>query len=497
MAIIGAGIAGLAAAIRLRLAGHEVGVFEAAEAPGGKLSELRLGAWRFGLGPSLLTMPHYIDELFELAGENPTDHFRYRRLDVVCRYAWEDGTRLDAYADPLAFANETERVLGVPAERVLAFLARGEEKYRLTGRTFLEKPLHAPSTWLNAEVGRALTRLHRLELTRTLHEVHQRAIGEPHLVQLFDRFATYNGSNPWRAPGLLSMISHFEHGAGAFVPEGGMPAIATTLHALAERLGVHFAFNTPVAEIVTQNGGRRPRASGVRLESGEVQGFDRVVSNMDLFFTHERLLPRAPRPERTLGQEKSTSALIFYWGVDKSFPELDVHNIFFSDDYRREFEALEAGSIDDDPTVYVSISSRYDTGAAPPGGENWFVMINAPFSAGQDWDLLRARLREKVIAKLERMLGETRAAPVALREAIVEEAVFDPTTIEARTLSHLGALYGTSSNSRSAAFMRHPNHSRHVDGLYFCGGSVHPGGGLPLCLLSAKIMVGEMARREP
>ncbi len=492
IAVIGAGIAGLAAAIRLRLQGAHVEVFEASSTAGGKLGELVLGDYRFGIGPSLLTMPEYIDELFELAGETPADHFRYQRLDTVCRYAWEDGTRLDARADPQAFAEEVERVLGVPAQRVLATLAHGEEKYHLTGRTFLEKSLHSPKTWLTPEVGHALTRLHRLDLMCTLHQVHQRDLKEPHLVQLFDRFATYNGSNPYRAPGLLSMIAHFEHGAGAFVPEGGMPAIGRALYGLAERLGVVFHFDTPVDRILTRHEGRRPRAVGLHLADDRQVMCDRVVSNMDVFFTHERLLPDAPAPTRVLAREKSTSALIFYWGVDESFPELDVHNIFFSDDYAGEFAALEAGTLCDDPTVYVSISSRYDKGAAPAGGENWFVMINAPFATdGQDWPALIERTRKRVIDKLERMLGRE------LRGAIVEECVFDPTTIEARTLSHRGALYGTSSNDRMAAFMRHPNYSRHIDGLYFCGGSVHPGGGLPLCLLSARIMTDVMARREP
>ncbi|REC94943.1 1-hydroxycarotenoid 3,4-desaturase CrtD [Kushneria indalinina] len=497
IAVIGAGIAGMAAAIRLRLQGNHVEVFEAGATAGGKLGELVLGEYRFGIGPSLLTMPEYIDELFALAGEMPSEHFRYQRLDTVCRYAWEDGTRLDARADPQAFAHEVEQVLGVPAQRVLKTLAHGEEKYRLTGHTFLEKSLHSSDTWLTPEVGHALTRLHRLDLTRTLHQVHQRDLKEPHLVQLFDRFATYNGSNPYRAPGLLSMIAHFEHGAGAFVPEGGMPAIGRALFDLAERVGVIFHFNTAVAEILTHRDGRRPRAVGLRLQDEREVLLDRVVSNMDVFFTHQRLLPDAPAPTRVLAREKSTSALIFYWGVDRSFPELDVHNIFFSDDYAGEFEALEAGTLCDDPTIYVSISSRYDPSAAPEGGENWFVMINAPFATPeQDWPTLIERTRERVIDKLERMLG-SEGSPAGLREAIVEECVFDPTTIEARTLSHLGALYGTSSNDRMAAFMRHPNYSRHIDGLYFCGGSVHPGGGLPLCLLSARIMTDVMARREP
>ncbi|MCB0638490.1 MAG: phytoene desaturase [Lewinella sp.] len=474
--IIGAGIAGLAAAVRMAVRGHEVDVFEAGAGPGGKLTEFSLGDYRFDLGPSLFTMPQYVDELFRLAGEDPRDHFRYQRLPVICHYFWEDGTRLRAHAEAGAFAEEVERQLAVPTERVQAMLADAERKYHLTGRTFLEKSLHRLSTWTNADVLKAMLRIPGLDLFRSMNAVHERELGDPKLVQLFNRFATYNGSNPYKAPGLLTIIPHFEHHYGAYLPEGGMYAISQSIHGLAERLGVRFHFNTRVDEIVVTNG----RASGLRI-GAEVQAFDRIISNMDVFFTYRRLLPRQPQPERILRQQKSTSAMIFYWGIRREFPELGVHNIFFSEDYRREFAALEAGTLFEDPTVYVNLTSRHVPGDAPPGGENWFVMINAPFQAGQDWAELARLTRERTLAKLRRILG------VDVEALIEEEYTLDPTGIENRTGSHLGALYGTSSNSPMAAFLRHPNFSRRLRDLYFVGGSVHPGGGIPLCLLSARI----------
>jgi phytoene dehydrogenase-like protein len=194
------------------------------------------------------------------------------------------------------------------------------------------------------------------------------------------------------------------------------------------------------------------------------------------------LLPGEPAPERALRQEKSTSALIFYWGIRRQFPELDLHNIFFSEDYRHEFDCLAAGNISDDPTIYINITSKYTPADAPAGCENWFTMVNVPYNSGQDWDALIVETRRNVLAKLSRILG------TPIEPLIACESLLDPRSIESKTSSHLGALYGTSSNNRMAAFLRHPNFSNRIRGLYFCGGSVHPGGGIPLALLSAKIV---------
>lgn len=475
--IIGAGIAGLASAVRMAVRGHEVEVFEANDYPGGKLSQFDLQGYRFDAGPSLFTMPQYVDDLFRLAGEAPMEHFQYDRLDTVCHYFWEDGTRLNAYADPAAFGKEVEDKLGVPAERVHKALSDSAYKYELTGRIFLEKSLHRLSTWTNAKVLKAMLKIPGLDLFTSMNQVNERLLQEPKLVQLFNRFATYNGSNPYKAPGLLSIIPHFEHKIGAYFPRGGMNAITQAIYDLAVRKGVTFHMGQPVDRILVENG----RAVGLQVGAAQHR-FGRIISNMDVFFTYKKLLPDARHPQLTLKQQKSTSALIFYWGIRHSFEELGLHNIFFSEDYKREFALLEAGEVYEDPTVYVNISSKCEPGDAPEGHENWFTMINVPYDSGQDWDAIIDRAREQIFEKVGRMLG------VDLKSLIVCEDILDPRSIESKTRSHLGALYGTSSNNRMAAFMRHANFSNRIKGLYFCGGSVHPGGGIPLCLLSAKIV---------
>jgi phytoene dehydrogenase-like protein len=186
---------------------------------------------------------------------------------------------------------------------------------------------------------------------------------------------------------------------------------------------------------------------------------------------------------KILNQERSSSALIFYWGIKRAFPQLDLHNIFFSNDYEKEFHTIfKEDSIIDDTTVYINITSKEESHHAPKGCENWFVMINTPGNKGQDWEALKADAKKAILKKLSRVLKTD------ISSLIETEEILDPIRIEKDTLSHEGSLYGTSSNSRFAAFLRHPNFSRTIKGLYFCGGSAHPGGGIPLCLLSAKIV---------
>jgi phytoene dehydrogenase-like protein len=222
-------------------------------------------------------------------------------------------------------------------------------------------------------------------------------------------------------------------------------------------------------------------ATGIRV-AGHDLAADVVLSNMDVTPTYRRLLPDLKAPEKTLNQERSSSALIFYWGVRRDFPELNLHNILFAGDYEAEFHDLfERKRLHADPTVYIHITSKDLPGEAPEGGENWFVMINAPADYGQDWTAWRTQARASVLAKIERALG------VDVAPFIEVEDVLDPPTIQARTGSDRGALYGASSNNAMAAFLRHPNFHRQIPNLFFVGGSAHPGGGIPLCLLSAKI----------
>jgi phytoene desaturase len=256
-----------------------------------------------------------------------------------------------------------------------------------------------------------------------------------------------------------------------------MYSIADSLYELAKKIGVKFEFNSNVDSIETKGN----RSTGIRIKE-KVIFSDLIVSNADVYFTYLNLLKQPQKAKKVLNQQRSTSALIFYWGIKKEFKNLDLHNILFSEDYENEFDCLQKGKISNDPTVYINITSKLNKSDAPKGAENWFVMINVPSNDGQNWDLLIEKSRKNIITKINRMLNNN------IQELIEVEQVLEPRDIESITGSFKGSLYGTSSNSKTAAFFRHPNFSKEFNNLYFCGGSVHPGGGIPLALSSAKIV---------
>ena len=476
--VIGAGIAGLASALRLRKKGYEVDVFEANPYAGGKLHAFEQKGYRFDAGPSLFTMPHLVDELFQLYGLDPKDHFDYIRKDVICNYFWEDGTRFSAHADMAKFIEDASETFDTDSTALSEYLERNREKYDRTVDIFLEKSLHRWQTYVSKKTMKSLLAMSRLHINSSMNDINRQTFSNEKLVQLFNRYATYNGSSPYKTPGIMTMIPHLEMHYGTFFPREGMHAISQSLYKLGELQGIRYFFNSPVEKITYQN----DRATGIQV-NGEYHASDIVVSNMDIFSSYNKLLKEIKGPRKTLQQERSSSALIFYWGINRKFPELDLHNILFSERYEEEFRFLfEELSLMDDPTVYIHISSKDKPDDAPPDGENWFVMINAPGNFDQDWEKLKAEARKNIIDKINRTLG------VKIEDHIETEAILDPQKIESNTSSHRGSLYGASSNSKFAAFLRHPNFSGKLKNLYFCGGSVHPGGGIPLCLNSAKIV---------
>jgi len=282
------------------------------------------------------------------------------------------------------------------------------------------------------------------------------------------------------APATLNVIPHLEIIEGAYYPHGGMYSITESLVQLAKEIGVEFKFSSPVREIIAEN----KKIKGIRTDAG-IENFDVVISNMDVYNSYLKLMPNVKKPEKTLSQPKSSSAVIFYWGIKKEFEKLGLHNIFFSENYPEEFNSIfEKKSIYNDPTIYINITSKHTPTDAPAGSENWFTMINVPNNSGQDWDALVAEARKNMIKKISRILK------INIEEYIQCEMILDPRLVESRTSSAFGAIYGNASNNKFSAFLRHANFSKEIKGLYFCGGSVHPGPSIPLCLLSAKITVG-------
>lgn len=489
--VIGAGIGGLATAVRLRAQGYEVAVYEAAPNPGGKLNEFLLtgteGHYRFDAGPSLFTMPERIEELFKLSGRDMRPYFSYRQLDDVCHYFYSSGKQFTAWQDLDRMAQEMEAVLGEPAANTKRYLKQAAFKYEAVADLFLYRSLHQWQTWLSTKALGSYLKMPWLDLMTTMDKVNGRSFKTPEARQLFNRYATYNGSDPYKTPGLLALIPHLECNKGAYFPSGGMYDITKSIYRLAQDMGVTFSFNAPVAEILHTD----RKATGIKLADGRTETAEVVVSNLDIHPTYHRLLPKLKKPEVILNQQRSSSALIFYWGIAAQFKQLGLHNILFSSDYPDEFAHIfDRGTISPDPTLYINITSKLAPQDAPQGHENWFMMINVPNNNGQDWSALVQQARGYILKKASQMLGTD------IEPLIRCEHVLDPVTIESRTGSYQGSLYGNASNSQWSAFFRHNNRHTDISGLYFVGGSVHPGGGIPLALASAQITADLVRKYE-
>ena len=477
VSIIGSGVSGICAAIRLRSKGFDVAVYEKNKMPGGKLNTFKLDGFRFDAGPSLFTMPQLVDELFELNNLNPRDYFKYKKKKIHCKYFWDDKTKFTAYSNRKKFLKEVKNKFKVEESTVNNYLKKAKIKYDLTEKIFLKKSLHKLSSFLNIETIKALFNLNIFQINKTLNEVNSDELKNKYLIQIFNRYATYNGSSPYKTPGMMTLIQHLENHFGTFVPEGGMYEITNTLFNLAKQIGVKFYFECNVDEIILE----KKAAKKIKVNNNLIES-DIIISNVDINFTYKNLLKQKFN-HRSLKNESSSSALIFYWGIKGTYDKLDLHNIFFSSNYKDEFDSIfEKKQVFDDPTVYINISCKDVSSDAPKGSENWFVMINSPYNINQNWDRQIQISRKKIINKLEKILG------IEIGKNIIKEKVYSPIDLESNTNSFNGSLYGSSSNNIMSSFMRHPNFTKRIKNLFFCGGSVHPGGGIPLAILSSKIV---------
>ncbi|OFZ26268.1 MAG: hypothetical protein A3D92_12560 [Bacteroidetes bacterium RIFCSPHIGHO2_02_FULL_44_7] len=474
--VVGSGVAGIAAAIRMARRGLETHVFEANDFPGGKINSRLIEGYRFDQGPSLLTCPEYLEELYELCDEDFST-FEMAELPSSFKYFYKDGTTLELSDDQNQVVKELADKLQEDPVKITRYLRKAEQNYALIAPLFIERSLHRWRHLLGKKLIKALSKLPQYKLFSTMNSENERYFKNPRTRQIFNRFAQYNGSHPFKAPAMMNMISHLEINTTPYLPKRGMIQITEELVRLAENSGVRFHMSERVEEILTDG----KRVLGVRSANG-IFNSDYVLSNMDVAFTYERLLPKAKRPKKILAQEKSSSVLAFYLGVRASFEQLHVHNMFFSDTDREEFDAVfEAKTIHEAPSFYLYISSKAIPEDAPPGCENWFVLINAPTNNGQDWNAYIDRMRTFVLEQIQNILG------VDIAPLIEVEEVLEPRSVEQRYSGKDGSIYGNSSNNRFAAFYRHPNYSKQYKGLYFAGVSVHPGGGIPLALSSAAI----------
>ncbi len=486
--VIGAGIGGLSAAIRLAAVGKQVTVLEQNAAVGGKMSEFRADGFRWDTGPSVITMRHVIEDLFAAAGRRLEDYLTLVPVEPLTRYFYPDGVIFDASRDWPKMAAQMAALDERDVEGYLNYLAYAARLHRITGPAFIYgEPPNLQS----------LTRVSpldalKIDAWKTMDSAIRGYVHSPHLRQLLGRFATYVGASPYRAPATLNVIAHVELTGGVWYSQGGIYGIARALERLAIELGVEIRTGCGVKQIVVED----KKTQGVILNDETLLPARAVIANVDVATVYERLLPSdavdSRRIRRLTEIESSCSGFIMLLGVEGQNEKLAHHNIFFSSDYPREFDDIFAKGIPpDEPTIYVAITSKSDPQDAPEGCENWFVLVNAPpLDDSFDWHSQAEIYGERVLKRLADFGFDVRGR-------IRSQKILTPLDLERLTGARRGALYGASSNNMFAAFRRPHNRAKNIRGLYFAGGTTHPGGGVPMVMLSGQVAAGMLLADNP
>ncbi len=486
--IIGAGLGGLSAACRLAKCGFSVTVLEKNETVGGKVNTVEANGYKFDTGASLLTMRHVLEDLFECCEKRIEDYLEIIRLEPICRYFWSDGGTFDASTDLRRTESEIEKIEPNGATKFRRFLADAKRKYEIAEKTFLAKSLNDLPELLKLKL---LPDLLKISTLKTLDKHNANYFESKKTRQLFNRFATYNGSSPYETPATFALIPYVEFGLGAWYVRGGMYQIPKALERLAKEFGVKIYTESRVEKIVVEN----KKAIGV-LVSGETIIADFIVANSDAIETYRTLIDEKDRKIFTDAKleklEPSCSGFVLLLGTKKKYPQLAHHNIFFSDDYRAEFDAIFKRKIPaPNPTIYVCATSATDETQSPAGHENLFVLINAPYTSSQtNWENEKRDYRDLIVKKLENFGLKD------LENSIDYEQIITPEDFERKYAANKGSIYGVSSNGIFSAFLRVPNKAKDIENLYFTGGATHPGGGIPLVLLSGKMAAEMIARHK-
>lgn len=478
IAIIGGGLGGISAAVYLAKMGFKVDIFEKNSTLGGKLNESRLGQYRFDTGPTLLTMPFVFERLLDFVEYDKSRRPELVEVDPISRNFFTDGSILDTHQDIKKMQNNISAISGTDANKFPAFMEYSKKLYDAAAEIFLFEPFHEiKQLWEEGKIPSIKTAF-KIDAFKTMHERLTDYFSDDRILQLFGRFATYNGSNPYQIPATLNIIPHVEFAMGSYYPRGGMYSLVGILKEVLDQLDVKVFFNVKVEEIFHD----KKEANGIRVGQ-EYHKYDRIIANSDVVHTFSTMLRGFPEYTMKLRDlEPSLSGMLFHWGVRKKHDNLQLHNVFFSDNYREEFNKIFSDQIHpSDPTVYVSISAKIDEDHAPNDSENWYVLVNMPYHNGQNWSEAKYEVKQSILSKLKRH-------GIDLSGLIEKEEIYTPEDFKRIYLSNRGSIYGISSNSMMSAFQRPANRSRLLKNLYFTGGSSHPGGGVPLVILSGGIL---------
>jgi phytoene desaturase len=477
--IIGAGIGGITTAIFLAQNGYKVHVVEKNGSPGGRCGQILRDGHRFDLGATIFLMPEIYREVFRSIGLNLDENFKILPLHALYKIHYEDGTEIAFTTDEDKFKDTLEHLEIGSHQQAKKYIEKGYSLFRLAMKELLGRNFYHFSEFATLK---NIFLLLKLKTFRRHLSYIKRFFRHPHLQKAFTFQNIYVGQNPLKAPALFSMLPAAELTEGSMFPEGGMFSITRKLVTMAERLGVTFLYNAPVSKIIASNS----RVERIELADGSTMHAAVVVANADLPYVYRELLPDR-RAARKIGRMKYTcSAIVLHWALDKTYPQLSHHNVFLSDDYQSNLTYIfRKKSLASNPSFYVHAPVRSDPSAAPPEQDSLSVIIPSGHldeRYSYDWNKLKNAARTSVIARLKKMGLDD------IEQYIKFEICYLPQTWKNVYNLTRGATFGSLAHHilQMGYFRPHNRHKKYKN-LYFAGGSTHPGNGVPLVLLSAKL----------
>ncbi len=488
--VIGGGLGGLSAAIRLAVDGYKVEVFEQNERAGGKLNTRTGQGYSFDTGPSILTMPWVLEQLFSSAGRKLEDYITLERVEPQWRTFFEDGFSMDVTSDLPTLLQQIKGLSREDSVSIFEYLKYCARMYELSMKSFYNKSLGGLKELRKLHTLSELLEMNPLKSMSERTHIH---LEDPHLRQLFNFFSMYVGSSPYQAPAILSQLVYVQLGLGIYYVKGGMYNIAKAMLQLLDELNVPVHTSTPV-EAILHNGSQ---VTGLQLRDGKSVMGDQIICNLEVIPAYKTLLksfaPAQVEADRLKAYKPAVSGLVLLLGMDQSFPELAHHNFFFSKDPAKEFQQIfEKGIPADDPTIYIGISKKSDSTQAPEGKENWFVLTHVPpLKEGESWRDQAEAYRDRVLTKLERM------GLRGLRDHIEYEDRFIPDDLAQLYGANGGSIYGVVTDRKMNGGFKIPSKSGVLDQLYFVGGSTHPGGGVPMVTLSGQLTADLIRSQAP
>lgn len=485
--VIGSGLGGLAAALRLRKMGLNVTVIEKQARPGGRSNVLIENGFRMDTGPTILVMKDTFDETYRALGHDINQRLHFTQLDPNYRIYFHDGDSIDLYSNMARLAAEVDRVEPGSGERLFQFLGANARKYEL-GMEFVTRNYDHITDLANPVAG---VRLLETQAHQRMYAQVSRFFQSDKLRKAFSFHSMFLGLSPFDALSIYSLITYADMARGMFYPTGGIYSIIEDLLALAAEMGVEVRTSAPAAEILIQNG----RAVGVRLENGETLRADLVISNADLPYTYQKLIPAASRrdyPDRRLERmEYACSGYLLYLAVDRTYPQLQHQALYFSDDYRANLDAIfRTRTLPGDPSFHLNVPTQTDPSLAPPGHSLIYMLAPMPnLQGGVSWDSAAPQVRETLLSRLEQIVDPH------IRSHIVWEREYRPDDFSTRINAVHGTAFGSLAHGLfQSAYFRPHNKARDIQGLYFVGQGTYPGIGMPMVLLSARLLAERVAR---